>query len=361
MIDIQNSIAEFLELNHKVNFPGFGILTYTYYPAEILRFTKRILPPKYRIEFIQDQNDSNEDFVKFLCKKYSIEYDEAQSLLQNFIQKLKDELFSAEKFYIPYVGTFYYSSKDQRIRFEEDKDSKLLGFNFGLKDIAIPTTEEVKETPHINATSYIDSSKVEDKPVTTLTEKESTSHTTPKFVKVGLIIAAAILIFFFVATYFISDRGFSFSDSGKKVSDWIENKFSKAKLSPQKIGESRELNREALIYSENKIIKDTSSTVAENKDTASISSMTSANTISSEQKHMVYYIIAGSYKNRENAEQFVIQLKKQGFDKARLLPNDTLYRVAIASFNNRQHAVDEFVKISTTNPELKLWFYSRYE
>lgn len=78
-------------------------------------------------------------------------------------------------------------------------------------------------------------------------------------------------------------------------------------------------------------------------------------------KQLVYHIIAGSYKNRVNAEQGMTSLQQLGFRPSLLNFNDTLFRVSLVSFSDRQKAVDEYIYISQRYPDLKIWFYSRYE
>lgn len=65
-----------------------------------------------------------------------------------------------------------------------------------------------------------------------------------------------------------------------------------------------------------------------------------------------YYIVAGSFKSRTNAEQYVNLLRQKGFNAELFLTPDNLYRVSFSSFATRDLAEEELRRIrQTTEPD----------
>lgn len=336
MLDIQRCIVTFLEQQHELSLPGIGLIRYTYQPAEVLRYTRRILPPRYKIEFFPDVDKSADDFVQFLSKTFQIAQSEAQESFANFLSKCKEELAAHQSFYLSQLGTFRYV--DNKIVFEEDKESRLLSYNLGNKDVQLPPPP----------TQFI--SEESKKPVSSVTvgsqPKVKRQLAIPLFVKIGLSLAGVILIVFFLLAQTNLSENIDWAKIRGTVEGWISALPWTSRTNPS-IEELRRENREALAIP------------AKSADT--VVSVPTDTTSKVPSRQLVYYIIAGSYKNRANAEHGLASLRQLGFNPKVLNFNDTLFRVSLASFVDRQKAVSEYIQITQQHPELKIWFYSRYE
>lgn len=79
------------------------------------------------------------------------------------------------------------------------------------------------------------------------------------------------------------------------------------------------------------------------------------NTQGSERK---YYIVAGCFKSRVNAEQFVIRLQEKGFSAELFGTHDNLYAVSFSSFSTKVQAEEELKRIHrTTEPDAWILLY----
>jgi len=337
MLDIEQGIVSYLERAKKLSLPGMGLIRYSYQPADLLRYTRRILPPRYKIEFIAGAEEPVDDFIRYLSSMGQLSESEAQSQFSNYLTQLKARLTAGQSCSISQVGTFRYI--DNKIVFEEDKNSYLLAFNIGYKDTQLPAQEAEKIAA------------LAEKTVPKATPKPSTTKggaKIPLFVKIGLSTAAVILVVFFVLARTDINRLVEWHKVKATVEGWISAipwlDHSKVK----NIEELRRENRQALAIP----VRPADSTVkAATVDTSRKEGS----------KQLVYHIIAGSYKNRSNAEQSIAEFQKLGFRPSVLNFNDTLFRVSLVSFADRQKAVEEYIYITQRYPNLKIWFYSRYE
>ncbi|MCX7986560.1 MAG: SPOR domain-containing protein [Bacteroidales bacterium] len=338
MLNIQNIIIAYLEKKQKISLPGIGLIKYTYQPAEVLRFTRKILPPRYKIEFIELTNEPIDDFINFLKINHHFSEKEAHEIFNNFLTEIKKQLAESKTYKIPQIGTLKHV--DNKIVFEEDKNSSLFAYNMGYKDISLPASAET-------STLQSQTSTLAQSSVTPKNFRKSSGF--PTFVKVGLISAAAIIVLFFVIANSNILKNFELTKVLTPIEHWIaEIPWFKKSESPH-IEEIRQINRQALsIEQEKKANLDTNENKVMSEEKV-------------ESKQLVYHIIAGSFKNKENAMECQKELKQLGFTPNILSFNDTLFRVSLIAFPDRQRAVNEYIRITQTHPELKIWFYSRYE
>lgn len=79
--------------------------------------------------------------------------------------------------------------------------------------------------------------------------------------------------------------------------------------------------------------------------------------IEEEKQPLTYYIIAGSFRKKENADRYSSEMSESGFTTYTLNYNDTLFRVAIYASQNRQEAVDKFIELQEEKG-MTIWFMS---
>ncbi|MGC8824099.1 MAG: SPOR domain-containing protein [Bacteroidales bacterium] len=341
MLNIQQRIIDYIEQSHKIFLPGIGLIRYTYQPAELLRYTRRVLPPRYKIEFTADADGSADDFVQFLSTTEHVSLSEAHEYFNAFLSQLKEQLTTHHSYRISQLGTFRYV--DKKIVFEEDKDSRLIAFNLGFKDIPLPPLESQQATQESS------------KPVSILVASKSATLPTAKqrsgvsvFVKIGLAIAGLILVVFFLLAQTNIAENIHLAKIYHSIEGWVTSLPWFHRTHSASIEELRKANRQALTI-----------------PTTASDSVRVATPVEGKQKvaspQLVYHIIAGSFKSLKNAEQCVADLQKLGYTPTILNFNDTLFRVSLVSYSDRQKAVDEYIRITQQHPDLKIWFYSRYE
>jgi len=67
----------------------------------------------------------------------------------------------------------------------------------------------------------------------------------------------------------------------------------------------------------------------------------------------MFYLVAGSFTNEENAELFANEMRELGFEPYLLPETDGYYRVGIFSSPYKEDVIS--FKESTVNPSMKMW------
>jgi cell division protein FtsN len=77
------------------------------------------------------------------------------------------------------------------------------------------------------------------------------------------------------------------------------------------------------------------------------------------QEEARYFIIAGSFRNLQNASEMQDQLKARGYPSEVMVTGDRMYRVSVASYGTKQEALRALEGIRA-EPELQnSWLLSR--
>ncbi len=335
-MDIIGLIKEILEKDKIVVIPGMGSLKLVYYPAEIYSFSKRILPPRYKLEFSAIYNENDKTLLNAIISKYKVTDKEANAELTLLLNKIKEITKKGEEFKIDNIGSF--KLINDKFVFFEDSNSDLLAENIGLSNVSIPAYE-----------ASFNSSKI--------TKQKKYRGGIQWFVWTGISIAFLILFFTIGGTYFNLNIDNTLNINNLK--DKILLIFSKSNNPPMATNDTLqgkinayELKRKALLYDESNL-------KSQKVDNKVISSAVGDNM--KKPKQLVYYIIAGSFKTHNNAVKFKNELTNKGYNPIIISYNDTLFRVALGSYYDRKQAVQEYIMHSKEDTSLKIWFLSRYE
>ena len=76
-----------------------------------------------------------------------------------------------------------------------------------------------------------------------------------------------------------------------------------------------------------------------------------------EQKKDTYCIVLASQVKRSNAEEYVEQLKKRGYDDARIYVNNGVLRVVCGDYENQTQAYSHLNKMSVEDEFAEAWVY----
>jgi len=77
-----------------------------------------------------------------------------------------------------------------------------------------------------------------------------------------------------------------------------------------------------------------------------------------EELYSEYYLVAGSFKQLENAMELKIKLETQGFKPVIKLFDNGYYRVIVAIYKNRSLAIESMTKYNASNGEGFVWVLS---
>jgi hypothetical protein len=330
-MDIRRVIQDLILKNDTVSVPGLGKITRQYTPAEVLSYSGKVTPPSFKLIFEEVTTDSDNTLTQTLAEEYDTTQELSEQTIEGFVTKLISTLDAGKSYFIKEIGTF--KKVNGKIEFEAERNSILLADSFGLESTKLPLIE-------------IDN-HLENKGRSRILQILGSAGEGLKGLKKWLLPAAIVLLIIglgvglFYTGYL--QKGYN------SVNDWVVNFMSPStnkQLSTNdtlhgKI-DANELKRKALKYSEEK--EDTF--VSQEKADAS-------------DKVIRYYIIAGSFKDMTKAEKRKEQLIKSGYQPEVLVIHDTIFRVSLASYIVRKEAVEEFIKISTSDSNMKIWLYSQ--
>lgn len=326
-MDISRVLTDLLQDKGKVTVPGLGKFSLEYVPAEIYKFTKRVVPPTYKIDFQSIYEDDKNYLINTIVKVYNLSEYEAIEAINNWVSVLKDAVNAGKLYEIENIGTFI--KEDDKLLFCEAKESVLLADNFGLKTADIPLIELDEQ----------ENGK----------RKASVKKTTfPKHVKIGLW-AAGLFILISFGLGLLYQNGYLDAPI-KTMSDMFIVSSNTPNLATNDTLEgeidANDLKRAALKYNE------------ETKPSTETKTKTA---VKPQGKRLTYYIIAGSFKTLKNAQRFEKKMFFKGYSPKTLVVDDTLFRVSVSYAKDRQKAVEEFIAITNKDPNLKIWMYTKAE
>ena len=323
-MDICRVIQDLLIKNGSVSVPALGTFTLKYVPAQLYKFTNRVAPPSYELDFSTKINEQDNSLVTVLSQEYDMDEPATIEKLQVWVNEINEKINSGESFFLKDIGTL--QKEDDRVKFKADKNSSLLADNFGLESTNLPLFE-------------LEENNVAQK-VPAQNQPAKSTQSSSKVAK--YFVTTAIIVFIGTGLFLVYDMGFIDEPINFFATLFQASKEEKKQLATNdtlsgKI-DANELKRNALLYKE---------------------SSDSAKPDSSVKKVIKYYLIAGSFKALKNAENQRDVMIKKGFSPEILNLGDTVYRVSLASFIERSKAVEEYITVIHQDNTIQVWLYSQ--
>ena len=343
-MDIGNHIKELLILNDCVILPGFGGFTARYESARIAGGeAPTITPPSKTLGFDPKMVIDDGLMYNHIHRKEGIPVETAKENVLAYIQQIRDTLRRGETFNMPDIGTF--KQEKGTIVFIPDKGSNLLADAFGMQSFNFPVAGETEEEQ---------------------TSDESGGEQTPgkkKKNKTLLIIGlsgAFILIVFLILLFFtpLFDKF--------NISLNLGNSFDKEENHEPLIPDTAASNspvdsalkeisskKSALLYEE----KEETATGISEKETKELSENNKKQVVT---KKKEFFIIAGTFRNKYNAEKLLKQLISRGYAEAEIVAVfSNFHSVAVKGFENRITATRSLFKYRKELNDPSLWMWKR--
>ncbi|HNW97167.1 MAG TPA: SPOR domain-containing protein [Bacteroidales bacterium] len=289
---IAQYLSELLLRFDTVVLPGLGTFQLKNVPATMSGNT--IIPPGKKILFDPSLNVNDGVLANYISEKDRISFVDACSQIQNYVSNILKNLDEGNEITLEKIGIL---KKDDsgNLCFKADKGDIYNIDSFGLGSVsAIPLMGNTVEEKIIS--------------------KKKTTH--------KLIWIAAIVVLFiagFTTVYFIKPgllKGFG-----------INNKISK-----------QENSNTVLNTNQNKNISENKVSTTNNKDSV-ITGKQDNITESPQQEGVRYYIIAASFRIKENAENYAVRLTSKGYKSESIfLPERNLYVVSYDTYTDKTQA-----------------------
>ena len=336
-------ISQLLPDHDTVIIPGFGAFITSYKPAEIDEQGENIEPPSKTVSFTTQFKNNDGLLVGFVADRENISHFEALQKIENERDDFLYRLDKGEKVVIESVGVLYYD-ESHTIQFELQTGKNLNLDSFGLGATSLSSAEEEPENEKQEEAMLTAAGSADNPENTEEPEFEPVEKTEPWYVeakdrkKRNWLWLVLILIPLVGAGIYI----FLFTD--KKQQDTIEVR------TEAPVRDSQETDVTNITADVDSGIQDSAVTVINEglilEDTAGI-----------ELDSSKYYLIAGSFKEQENAEEYLQELKNEGYNSFRLGKRGNFYLIGIDTYDTENAAFAAQQDFLSKNPDSGAWIY----
>lgn len=367
VIEIERHIEILLLDNDCVIVPGLGGFTAHHVEARFDESDDVFLPPLRTLGFNQQLKINDSLLVQSYIEAYDISYPEALRRIEGEVEELRQRLANDGYYEMTDIGVLE-MNEDGNIIFTPCEAGILTPGLYGLSSFEMQPLMAEESTASASSTQ-VQKPNVEPTPITTtvfdqVRQKEETSANDAGqdtdndedaektiCIKVswlrnaGIAAAAAVLLFFVI---------FPISHSGLKnvnIGDFNGTSFF-SKLMPKdsqmnniSISEikasAKDSSRQSVKDSVKDIVKD------------------SIKVIEPKVKLDTFCIVLASCIPQKNAERYVEQLHKKGFDKAYAMVNNKMVRVIYGNYTSETDAYNDLQKIRSNDEFEQAWILKK--
>ena len=367
VIEIERHIEILLLDNDCVIVPGLGGFTAHHVEARFDESDDVFLPPLRTLGFNQQLKINDSLLVQSYIEAYDISYPEALRRIEGEVEELRQRLANDGYYEMTDIGVLE-MNEDGNIIFTPCEAGILTPGLYGLSSFEMQPLMAEESTTSASSTQ-VQKPNVEPTPITTtvfdqVRQKEETSANDAGqdtdndedaektiCIKVswlrnaGIAAAAAVLLFFVI---------FPISHSGLKnvnIGDFNGTSFF-SKLMP-KDSQMNNINISEIKAS----AKDSSRQSV--KDSVKDIVKDSIKVIEPKVKSDTFCIVLASCIPQKNAERYVEQLHKKGFDKAYAMVNNKMVRVIYGNYTSETDAYNDLQKIRSNDEFEQAWILKK--
>lgn len=367
VIEIERHIEILLLDNDCVIVPGLGGFTAHHVEARFDESDDVFLPPLRTLGFNQQLKINDSLLVQSYIEAYDISYPEALRRIEGEVEELRQRLANDGYYEMTDIGVLE-MNEDGNIIFTPCEAGILTPGLYGLSSFEMQPLMAEESTASASSTQ-VQKPNVEPTPITTtvfdqVRQKEETSANDAGqdtdtdedaektiCIKVswlrnaGIAAAAAVLLFFVI---------FPISHSGLKnvnIGDFNGTSFF-SKLMP-KDSQMNNINISEIKAS----AKDSSRQSV--KDSVKDIVKDSIKVIEPKVKSDTFCIVLASCIPQKNAERYVEQLHKKGFDKAYAMVNNKMVRVIYGNYTSETDAYNDLQKIRSNDEFEQAWILKK--
>ena len=339
-MDLREYINEILLHRDFIIIPELGGFVCEYKSAKINVDKSSIAPPSKDIVFKNTLVHDDDELNKYIQKTQKVDKKKASVIIKDFVASVKEKILNGEEVEIPGIGHLY-GDNNKKVQFRTEIKSNLLLDSYGMSKTKVkPLQRETVKT----TTNTVQATK-KPGPINNKSSNNNDMGTNKKkslgwIIAIVLIAAGIALILIPQYTPYLQDLKIDFAKLFNKNKEHI------AKTDSSEI--SQELDnmtnkKDALYYEEENSQKITGDNIPESL-------------ISNYTQYSNFYIIAGSYKKRRNADILKAKLSKEGYDSQILISTErNLYRVSYKSFTDRRTAIKELYRLQKELNNEEIW------
>ena len=342
-------ISQLLQENETVIIPGFGVFISAYKHAEFDTESSQIIPPSKEISVNRKIRNNDGLLVRYVAEKEGISHFEALQKIEKEREKILYQLDKGEKINLDNTGILFYN-RSNKIQFVSFDQENLLLDSFGLEAVAVKevSTSDASFEMEVESEEMQEEKKIEIQEEAKLESVEEFNEWKKKVFekenkKSGWIWYLFVLIPLIAAGIFILlNRNNSVLDSIKVIEEKAlpqndvsdDNPIEKTNSLS---GDSVSITEQAKIDEQNEIIPETTKI----RDSGGPK----------------YYLVSGSFKEEENAEKYLQELKKKGYEPFHLGKKGNFFLIGINIYNSEREALKEQKLFIKNNPGSGAWVY----
>jgi len=298
---LENYIKDLLYRYDCVIVPGLGAFVVKHEDAIIDVDTNDFFPPRRKLVFNGQLQSDDALLINYIGQKENLDHEDAKTFLSAYVKDLMKALSEEGSFEFRGLGKLQMEEENQISFIPQDRHN----FNkssFGLSKVSFN---------QVHIESAEDSTDVHQ--LTPVEEVSESSHS--PWLKYAAIFIVALFLGGFGLFYALKDQA---EDKQQWVVEEAEEKIQQE-------------------------IQSANFFIAQPLPTIEIEVKSSSKT---ETTPLKYHVIAGAFREKNNADKKVAQLKKQGFEARYLGTNKyNLHQVAFTSFAQRNQALDFLTEV----------------
>ncbi|MBT3382768.1 MAG: HU-CCDC81 and SPOR domain-containing protein [Prolixibacteraceae bacterium] len=346
-----NYIRELILAHETVIIPGFGAFISNYKPAGFDSENDNILPPSKEISFNQKIRNNDGLLVGYIAESDGISHFDALKKIEKERENIIYQLDKGEKVTLENTGILFFD-ENHKIQFEPFQKDNLLLDSFGLEATSLKTTVAVDlekelvvkndEPEIINSDNSIIETEPEiaDQTIGTIPEKETGKLPEPKPEKEK---KRSWLWYFLILIPIIIAGWFVITKEKNTPKDEVEIRDnSRSTIIPEKMEKSI-----PTIDSTGFLTTDSTQFIEEKIDSTELPKPDSP----------IYYLVGGSFKKEENADKYLQQLKKEGYEPFHFGKRGNFYIIGIGKYNSEEDASAAKNNFLKKNPGSGIWIF----
>lgn len=350
-------IHDLLLENETVIIPGFGAFVSGYQPAEINEESGEISPPSKKITFNPQIRNNDGLLVGYVAEMEGVSHFDALKKIEREREEFLYQLDKGEKITFENTGILWYNDTNE-IMFSAFADENLLLDSFGLETASLSFQPE-EETKEADPEPMAEPEEIPEEPVSDVfetpvaTEAEQTANEPEPETVEPLPVLEAVP----------ETVESSVVPSKTKKSRWwllliliplilTGIYFLLSKTSSPTLPDNSTENQEVLVTPPVQAID--SVMVSGPGDSLSVVEDTSGE-IATSADSLRFVLVGGSFKDEENAENYLQQLKLEGYEPFHIGKRGNFYIVGIGKFRTEQEAITASREYSKKNPEAGFW------
>jgi hypothetical protein len=341
MKNVSDYIRMLLYEHDYVTIPNLGAFIANYLPSTINDISGSLMPPQKRIAFNEVLRQDDGLLATFIARREAISLDESKRKIQTFVTDVKDILALHHEYVFDKIGVFTIN-QEKGLIFEPDRKNNFYSESFGFDSI-FPQKEKTisGNKVHENISKvYLDET------FETLLDK-SQRKSSFTYVLYGLPLIFLVGGLFYII--FSNTPANKSSLSSVIPLDFLNTteKITKVRPEPQ-----------PLKVDKSEVIKPDFSKSTEKTDSKNVVILPTKSVNESVKPKIEaittvdnrYMVICGLFKNKENVDNLIAQLQKNGYSP-KVVPYNNLLKVIAAEVKDLDTATQISVKLKTITGE----------